>query len=210
MGKGYVNPHGWHFSNKGHKPVGELSQVRKITEAQPFPLQVTPPLLHLLHPVTVGRRERNRTLLWMTCEPSLNLLPVMNTRIIETERVGNMLKQHLQRIKLVVSAIGLAMCSVFIAAPVAFADEPVVCGGLTVTIVGTNGNDTINGTAGVDVIAGLGGDDTIQGLGGDDRICGGAGNDTLIGGTGNDTIIGGAGNDTIIGGTGNDTLIGGA
>lgn len=88
--------------------------------------------------------------------------------------------------------------------------EPAMCQGQTVTILGTNGNDTINGTEGPDVIAGLGGNDIIQGLGGDDVICGGAGNDTLFGGAGNDLIQGDEGNDFLFGGAGNDTLVGGA
>jgi Ca2+-binding RTX toxin-like protein len=98
----------------------------------------------------------------------------------------------------------------------------------TVTVNGTNGNDTIQ-------VSGAGGSVTVAGLpatvnlagseGANDQLTveGGAGNDvitaaglaagviglTIDGGAGNDTITGSAGNDTLIGGDGNDTVIGG-
>ncbi len=80
------------------------------------------------------------------------------------------------------------------------------CGGLTPTIVGTNGNDVINGTGGADVIAGLGGNDKIYGKSGSDVICGDAGNDEIEGGGGNDKLYGGDGTaDSIRGDGGKDT-----
>ncbi len=93
------------------------------------------------------------------------------------------------------------------------------CNGLTVTVNGTNGNDTLTGTAGNDVIAGGNGNDTIDGGAGNDVICGGNGQDVIRGGAGNDTIVGDndndklygeAGDDTISAGNGDDLLDGGA
>ena len=107
----------------------------------------------------------------------------------------------------------------------------------TVTVRGTNGNDTqitvvgsstvtVTGLAAQVVIGGAeAANDTlvIEALGGNDTINastlsagvikltvdGGAGNDTIIGSAGNDVLRGGADNDTLIGGGGNDTLDGG-
>jgi hypothetical protein len=72
-----------------------------------------------------------------------------------------------------------------------------LCLGVGVTRVGTNGANKINGTAVRDVIHGLGGNDRIEGRGGNDVICGGRGADVLIGGAGVDKFDGGPGNDTI-------------
>src|SRR3954447_22549987 len=52
-----------------------------------------------------------------------------------------------------------------IAVPVAPGSE---CGGGTVTIAGTDGDDTLEGTRKPDVIEAGGGDDTIESLGGND------------------------------------------
>jgi len=87
--------------------------------------------------------------------------------------------------------------------------NPVSCGRLPATIVGTPSDDTLIGTNGRDVIHGLGGNDTIRGLGGNDIICGGRGNDILRGGRGNDILRGGRGNDRLFGEDGNDALNGG-
>jgi len=72
-----------------------------------------------------------------------------------------------------------------------------LCRGVGVTRLGTNGRNRMNGTAGRDVIAGLGGIDRIDGRGGNDVICGGSGADVLIGSAGVDKFDGGSGNDTI-------------
>jgi len=82
-----------------------------------------------------------------------------------------------------------------------------VCDGLSVTILGTMGNDVMVGTIGNDVILALDGDDTVDGRDGDDVICGGNGDDTLSGKNGMDTLDGGAGNDTCMGGPGLDTAM---
>jgi roadblock/LC7 domain-containing protein len=82
------------------------------------------------------------------------------------------------------------------------------CGGQTVTIAGTPGNDVIAGTPGKDVIAGLAGNDTIRGGGKRDVICGGRGRDRLGGGRGNDRIGGGRGSDRLNGASGADRLSG--
>lgn len=101
------------------------------------------------------------------------------------------------------------LASVLVILP-ASASAAAACGGETVTIVGTSGDDTLSGTAGRDVIHGLGGNDVIRGLGGNDVICGGAGNDTIHAGSGNDLVFGQSGADTIFGRSGRDTIEGGA
>jgi Dolichyl-phosphate-mannose-protein mannosyltransferase/RTX calcium-binding nonapeptide repeat (4 copies) len=84
----------------------------------------------------------------------------------------------------------------------------VTCHKLSVTMVGTDGDDHIIGTEGDNVIHTLDGNDTVNGLGGNDTICGGNGNDTLDGGEGDDTINGNSGDDIVRGGPGNDMLFG--
>jgi 4-amino-4-deoxy-L-arabinose transferase-like glycosyltransferase len=84
----------------------------------------------------------------------------------------------------------------------------VTCHKLSVTMVGTDGDDHIIGTEGDDVIHALDGNDAINGLGGNDAICGGNGNDTLDGGEGDDTINGNSGDDIVRGGLGNNMLFG--
>jgi mannosyltransferase len=84
----------------------------------------------------------------------------------------------------------------------------VLCHKLSLTMIGTDGDDHIIGTKGDDVIHALDGDDTVNGLGGNDTICGGDGNDVLDGGEGDDTINGNSGNDMIRGGPGNNRLFG--
>lgn len=69
--------------------------------------------------------------------------------------------------------------------------NPVTCGGLPATIVGTPGNDVLNGTNGRDVIHGLSGNDTLNGNNGNDALDGGAGTDTCNGGSGADTAASG-------------------
>lgn len=84
------------------------------------------------------------------------------------------------------------------------------CVGLTVTKLGTPGNDVILGTPGNDVIAAGAGDDLVRGLGGNDVLCGGPGDDKLKGGKGKDKIFGESGRDTLRGGGGQrDTCRGG-
>src|SRR4051812_7474729 len=51
------------------------------------------------------------------------------------------------------------------------------CQGRSVTIPGTEGDDTIEGTKSADVIEAGAGDDTIESLGGNDTVCAGEGND---------------------------------
>lgn len=84
------------------------------------------------------------------------------------------------------------------------------CGGVNVTICGTEGDDVLLGTAGNDVMAGFGGDDTLYGLDGNDILCGGAGDDVLIGGNGNDRLFGDNDHDVLLGEAGRDSLNGGS
>lgn len=90
------------------------------------------------------------------------------------------------------------------------ADNQVLkCGGLVVTIVGTDGDDRIYGTPGDDVIDARGGNDTVIAGAGGDTVCGGDGNDKLSGTSGDDELYGGSGDDELSGGSGNDRLSGG-
>ena len=61
---------------------------------------------------------------------------------------------------------------------------------LSISLVGTDGDD---------VLIGGGGDDTLIGLEGRDTLIGSDGDDTLDGGLGQDLLNGGAGNDVLIG-----------
>ncbi len=66
---------------------------------------------------------------------------------------------------------------------------------------------TALGTAGDDFLTGGVGSDTIQGFAGDDILAGGFGNDAIDGGDGNDRISGGFGADILTGGAGNDVIV---
>ena len=92
--------------------------------------------------------------------------------------------------------------------PIHFAGN-VLCGGLTPTQGGFDGDDEINGTAGNDVIVGLDGEDVIDGGEGNDVNCGGPGADVLRGQPGRDKLFGDLGSDVLRGGKGEDTCIGG-
>ena len=83
-------------------------------------------------------------------------------------------------------------------------------GSVSLSGVGTSGNNRINGGAGNDSLSGLGGDDQIFGGAGNDRLNGGDGADLLQGGAGTDALYGGEGDDRLSGETGNDALYGGA
>jgi uncharacterized repeat protein (TIGR01451 family) len=83
--------------------------------------------------------------------------------------------------------------------------QPLLCNGLTPTIVGTPGADTLIGTKGRDIIQGLSGNDIIRGAADNDIICGGLGQDTLKGEAGNDTLNGEVGTDSCDGGSGTDS-----
>ena len=99
---------------------------------------------------------------------------------------------------------------VITAAPVSAQEVPIeatpTCGGLEVTMWGTDGDDNIYGTAARDVIHGLGGHDLIIGYPGDDVICGGEGSDDIYAHDGNDRAFGGPDNDSVEGGDGDDFL----
>jgi uncharacterized repeat protein (TIGR01451 family) len=84
------------------------------------------------------------------------------------------------------------------------------CRGLTVTMVGTAGDDTIVATGGSDVIATFGGNDTIASLAGRDLVCAGSGNDYIGAGTAADRVFAGAGEDRLLGRGGPDVLKGNA
>jgi 2',3'-cyclic-nucleotide 2'-phosphodiesterase (5'-nucleotidase family)/Ca2+-binding RTX toxin-like protein len=96
--------------------------------------------------------------------------------------------------------------------------NPIVSGGdsdrligteLPDSIVGLGSSGLINGLDGDDLLKGSNGDDTLKGSNGDDTLKGGNGDDLLNGGAGNDAILGGAGDDSILGGAGDDLITGG-
>jgi hypothetical protein len=109
-----------------------------------------------------------------------------------------------------VGIVALVVSATLVALPGPSHAGNLTCDGKTVTLAGTEGNDTLVGTDGADVIHGLGGDDVIRGLGGNDTICGGDGDDQLYGGKRADRIFGGAGADYLSGGSGRDRLSGGS
>jgi hypothetical protein len=84
----------------------------------------------------------------------------------------------------------------------------VLCQGVLVNRVGTEGDDIIAGTDGADGFLLLGGNDQASGGGGNDAICAGDGNDTVKGEGGDDRILAGPGNDKVNGGPGRDRLRG--
>jgi CSLREA domain-containing protein len=94
-------------------------------------------------------------------------------------------------------------------APDTGAYERVLCSGLLVNVVGTEGNDSLRGSALADGILAQGGNDTVRSGAGNDKACGGEGKDKLFGDSGNDKLLGEAGNDLLDGGSGNDTCVGG-
>ena len=85
--------------------------------------------------------------------------------------------------------------------------------GMTLSAVGTAGDDALLGSDGVDHMEGMAGNDTLGSSLGDDTLSGGSGDDQLSDSQGNNLLLGGDGNDyidghgTLHGGTGNDTLV---
>ncbi len=80
---------------------------------------------------------------------------------------------------------------------------------ITVTMQGSEDNDTLLGVEGNDTIQGRGGHDHLTGASGNDLLIGGPGDDWILGGPGDDYSEGGPGDDVIIGGLGDDTIEGG-
>lgn len=79
----------------------------------------------------------------------------------------------------------------------------------SLSLQGTDGNDTLVGGAGSDLIIGYDGQDSLSGLEGNDTLYGGNGNDTLSGGIGRDLLLGELGDDYIEGDSDDDELVGG-
>ena len=79
---------------------------------------------------------------------------------------------------------------------------------LSLTIHGTDGDDTLTGYAGEENrILGYGGNDRLVGATLADTLYGGAGDDSLLGVDGDDILVGGAGDDYLFAGAGNDTVV---
>ena len=103
----------------------------------------------------------------------------------------------------------VVLCVPSLLVPFAPAEAATTCGGVEVTIEGTDGSDDLRGTPHDDVIAGLGGNDLLEGVGGNDIICGGPGHDTLEGGSDDDRLFGDDGRDQFFPGDGNDESVAG-
>ncbi len=88
-------------------------------------------------------------------------------------------------------------------------DNTITGSGAANILWGRDGDDVINGGSGNDTQHGEAGDDILNGEAGNDTLNGGDGLDTLDGGAGNDILNGGAGIDLLHGGIGGDTLDGG-
>jgi Ca2+-binding RTX toxin-like protein len=86
--------------------------------------------------------------------------------------------------------------------------ERVLCGGVAVNRIGTNGGDRLVGTNGRDGFLGMGGLDSLFGRRGNDGLCGNNGHDKINGGPGADYLNGAGGRDTLKGGGGRDRLLG--
>jgi Ca2+-binding RTX toxin-like protein len=82
--------------------------------------------------------------------------------------------------------------------------------GVSVNVLGGDGDDAITGGMADDMIDGGAGDDMLAGLGGDDLLAGSEGNDSIRGAGGRDLIDGGAGDDILRGQGGHDEIRGGA
>jgi Ca2+-binding RTX toxin-like protein len=98
--------------------------------------------------------------------------------------------------------------------PVRASEAALLCGGLRVTIKGTDASEVLNGTDGRDVIHALDGHDFVYAKGGNDVVCGGPGDDYLAGSLDDDVFVSdwdwgspiSDGSDTIHGGQGHDVM----
>lgn len=89
------------------------------------------------------------------------------------------------------------------------ADESMAGSNFADTLLGAGGDDTLFGQKGNDQLFGGEGDDVLDGQDGNDSVSGGAGDDVLDGSAGNDQLAGGEGFDLLSGGAGSDQLFGG-
>ena len=83
---------------------------------------------------------------------------------------------------------------------------------LSVSLVGSTGDEDITGWTGAESITGLAGNDTLSGNDGNDTLSGGVGADSVVGGLGNDVFVFGATSevsvgDRVDGTSGLDTLL---
>lgn len=87
--------------------------------------------------------------------------------------------------------------------------ELVLCEGVLVNRVGTDGRDIIAGTSTRDGFLALAGNDDLFGRDGNDTFCAGAGNDDVYGQAGGDDLYGQGGDDLLDGGADSDLCRGG-
>jgi hypothetical protein len=85
------------FGDEGHQALGEMREIREITDVEPLALQDAEPLLDLVHPGTMGWQEMANKA-GMERQPLLSLLAMMDTRIIKhkvdlSDRGGKLLIQ---------------------------------------------------------------------------------------------------------------------
>jgi hypothetical protein len=69
------------FAHKGHQSISHLCKAGKVGNAEPFPLEVTLPLLHVIHPRTMDWRKTTDKAR-MVLQPRLHLLALVHFQIV--------------------------------------------------------------------------------------------------------------------------------
>ncbi len=70
------------FRNESHQAIGQMSEVREVTDLKSFALQDAEALLDLIHPGAMGRQEMADKP-GMSGQPVLRLLAIMHAGVIE-------------------------------------------------------------------------------------------------------------------------------
>ena len=72
------------FSHEGHQALGQMTKIGKVADLKPLALHDAEPLFDLIHPGAMRWQEMANEA-WVSFQPSLNLLALMNTGVIEDE-----------------------------------------------------------------------------------------------------------------------------
>ena len=72
------------FGNEGHDALGQMIQAGEITDAEPFALEDTEPLLYLIHPRAMHRSEVTHEAR-MSSQPCLHKLAFVHLEIIHNQ-----------------------------------------------------------------------------------------------------------------------------